>query len=112
MMNPNLTSLIFIECCTVKSFLAIGEVRASSGVDTSGVASGVGVAHGGSGPLGAIGEIRAGSGGNTSGVLKGGDTGNARGASGHTQGGVDVVIAVGVVWAGGWADASGPHFLG
>ena len=93
-------------------FLTVGKVGASGSVDSSGVSGSVGVAHGYLRPLGAKGKVGAGSGSHAGGVLEGGDARDIQSTSGYTQSGVDVVVAVGVVGAGGRADSCGPDFLG
>ena len=93
-------------------FLAEGEIGASCCVDPCGVPGCVGVAHGYLRPLGAKGKVGTGSGSHAGGVLEGGDARDIQSTSGYTQSGVDVVVAVGVVGAGGRADSCGPDFLG
>ena len=93
-------------------FLTVGKVGASGSVDSGRVSGSVGVAHGNLRPLGAKGEVGAGSGSHAGGVLEGRDAGDVQRTSGHTQSGVNVIVAVGIVGAGGRADSCGPDFLG
>ena len=93
-------------------FLTVGKVGASGSVDSGRVSGSVGVAHGNLRPLGAKGEVGAGSGSHAGGVLEGRDAGDVQRTSGHTQSGVNVIVAVGIIGACGRADSCGPDFLG